>query len=459
MMTDSIPNFDDKIGLVIGGLLAKADSISKTVLSAFDPSKDLEANAKVLGGSRFTPTVLDTCAQFLNIRIVDQNESRIFTNKPSLARRIILEIQSYYPAICSGCDTEYSVEFDSDSPALRCFLCFQGCHDCSSFTSPDLSSSPSGTVWLCRSCHMINNPVKQKKSKTKSGSTPGSKVATGSNTPVQSEPKVSFSADVLSHRLSEISHQQQQSQQLPSGATGNTNPNTRPDICEKLKVGKCPHGISGKTQHNGRACDKFHPKWCYRFARNGRKGKYGCRKGDKCLFYHPKHCPSSVSDKTCLSEECTLVHLVGTKRHRFSEEQSYRRSDRQRSRSGDSNRDSNRNARSGQNNIPRRSRNESQSEGLQDIGNFLELRSLLTSFQENFQKEIQSLKSDIASQETKLASLMPSFSQHVIKQFLPQATPGHMSLPFHQSLPQSHLQQPHPLQQTMNWHQFPASGC
>ena len=47
---------------------------------------------------------------------------------------------------------EYYVEFDSNPPALPCFLCFQGCHDCSSFASPDsLSASPIGTVWLCRS--------------------------------------------------------------------------------------------------------------------------------------------------------------------------------------------------------------------------------------------------------------------------------------------------------------------
>ena len=109
---------DEKIRIVIGNLLSKAEQVSKTVLSSFDPSKVLDANAKILGGHRFTQAVLQACAQFLNINLVDDNNNKIFTNKISLAKRIILEIQSFYPALCSSCDAEYSVEFDSNPPAL-----------------------------------------------------------------------------------------------------------------------------------------------------------------------------------------------------------------------------------------------------------------------------------------------------------------------------------------------------
>jgi len=54
MASNPIPDFDEKVQLIIGNMLAKADKVSKTVLSAFDSSEDREANAKVLGGSRFT---------------------------------------------------------------------------------------------------------------------------------------------------------------------------------------------------------------------------------------------------------------------------------------------------------------------------------------------------------------------------------------------------------------------
>ena len=113
-MTSEIPDFDAKLNLVIGNLLSKADPVSKSVISAYDSSKDLNVNRGVLGGSRFTATALDTCAQFLNIKMLDHDDTRIFTNEPSLANRIMLEIQSLFPAICADCDQEYSVEFDSE---------------------------------------------------------------------------------------------------------------------------------------------------------------------------------------------------------------------------------------------------------------------------------------------------------------------------------------------------------
>ena len=123
-------------------------------------------------------------------------------------------------------------------------------------------------------------------------------------------------------------------------------------------------------------------------------------------------------------------------------------------------RDSSRNSNARQNNLPSKPHQKSKTDDSQDNANFLELRSLLTSFQENIQKEIESLKSDTASQEIRLASILPSSSQHVIKQFLPQAHLSHTPQTFHhQSLPPPHFQQPHPLQQTVSWNQFPVSGC
>ena len=48
-------NFDEKVWLVIGGLMAnpKADALTKFVFAAYDPSKDRANNRTVLGGSRF----------------------------------------------------------------------------------------------------------------------------------------------------------------------------------------------------------------------------------------------------------------------------------------------------------------------------------------------------------------------------------------------------------------------
>ena len=74
-----IENYNKKIRLVIGGLMAKADTSTKSVLTAYDPSKDRTTNTCA-------------CANFFKIATIDENASRIYSNKPSLAMRIILEI-------------------------------------------------------------------------------------------------------------------------------------------------------------------------------------------------------------------------------------------------------------------------------------------------------------------------------------------------------------------------------
>ena len=66
-MTSTIPDFDAKINLVIGELLSKADSTSKNIITAFDPSKDVAQNRNLLSSARFTRPDLEACARFLHI--------------------------------------------------------------------------------------------------------------------------------------------------------------------------------------------------------------------------------------------------------------------------------------------------------------------------------------------------------------------------------------------------------
>ena len=162
----------------------------------------------------------------------------------------------------------------------------------------------------CVNLAMISTILSSKSCK-KSKSKSGSKLQSAASTPGQDGHNVNFTPEELSKKLSDL----KQKQQEPYVDRSKSN------VCEKFVDGKCPHGISGKKLLNGSACVKSHPKWCYRYARNGTHKKYGCKKGSKCTFYHPKHCPSSVADKTCFSEDCTLVHLVGTKRRKSQVEQ------------------------------------------------------------------------------------------------------------------------------------------
>ncbi len=448
------------------------------MLTAFDSSKDVSVNKSVLGGSRFSAAALNSCAQFLDIETEAPSGERIYTNKPSLANRIILEIQSLYPIMCAECDKEYSIIFDSDSkPPLRCFICFQGCHDCAAYEPPtDAKAPPKGTVWLCKSCHDNSNPIKPKKPKSKPSSKAPSKQATpaptpGSNTPApgQNQQQIQFSETELQNKLDEALRNQQQHDL--SCIDKSKRPNLRlGEICNLFKVGKCPHGLSGKTPTNGQSsCKMYHPKRCTKFIRNGTHRKYGCKRGDKCMFFHPQHCPTSISDKSCYSNDCTLVHPVGTKRHKPPDRDSSRSYKRHESndrnpRSKSKPEPENRNRGNASSHKPR---SYSQGEGIsgqlqQKKDDFLEIRSLLTNFQSSFQKEIEELKSSIANQESRLASVLPSISQHLIRQFLPQSHHD-QSVMFHQAPPsvpqfQPQMHAPPPLPQ-MNWTNFPVSGC
>lgn len=460
-MASEIPDYSKKINLVIGDLLSKADNVSKSILQAFDSSKERSENSKVLSSPRFHRPELIECAQFLKIETEDHEGKTLFSNKPSIANRIILEIQSFYPAICGACNEEYSNKFDAEStPVVRCFLCFQGCHDCDQFTEPTIDSSKylPGTVWLCRSCHEVNNPMKNQNVPSKPASRVQSKAHTPAHTPQHKvDSDVPIDNKELATRLNELKKQQVQNESH-SSHTSKSNIQLD-DICELFKIGKCPHGVSGKTAAKGKpSCPKSHPKRCKKFIKHGKKNRYGCRKAN-CNFFHPEHCPSSLSQKCCYSEECTLVHLAGTKRFKPPDRDSYRRKD-------TDNRNRNERSRFRSNTQGARSRATSESQHTktspQTSTDFLELRSLLMTLQ----KDIVGLKSSIAEQESRINSLPPTLSIPP-RSYPPPPLPLH---PFHQSLhhqhqfqvPQPHqfLQQSHPVPPPqMTWQNTQVSGC
>ena len=76
-----LTEYDNKIRIVIGNLLRRAEPIPKSVLSAFGPSKDLHINKSVLEGSRFTASSLEAFTNFLNIQTHDSNRIKLFSNK------------------------------------------------------------------------------------------------------------------------------------------------------------------------------------------------------------------------------------------------------------------------------------------------------------------------------------------------------------------------------------------
>ena len=92
-----------------------------------------------------------------------------------------------------------------------------------------------------------------------------------------------------------------------------TNQSVTSKVCNKLKFGTCPHGVTGKTVFNGKVCEFDHPKICKRYTNNGPHGRFGCN-GSGCKLFHPMLCNNSVRTRKCYKPNCKLYHLRWTDR-------------------------------------------------------------------------------------------------------------------------------------------------
>ena len=147
----------------------------------------------------------------------------------------------------------------------------------------------------------------------------------------------------------------------------------------------------------------------------------------------------AISDKSCFSESCTLVHPKGTKRRKPAENES-NRAPFHRNKERNTNTTFSTNKKSGTNrNDSRVSAHPGRTTLKPRVESFLELRSLLTEIQSTFRMEIETLKLSISRQESTLATLIPGSSK------LPLALNLHPHFPHNQGTWPQHGQilQPH----------------
>ena len=134
MSTMSTDTSDDNTKLAIGELLREADPISKLVIGSYNHVSHHAVNFKSLASATFKTEELETCANFLGLKTRDESNQLIFTNKPTLAHRIITKIESFFPSTCQDRGEGYRVKYlelqVQSSPRLQCFLCLQPSHDC-----------------------------------------------------------------------------------------------------------------------------------------------------------------------------------------------------------------------------------------------------------------------------------------------------------------------------------------
>jgi len=367
-----------EIKTAIGKLLlcAETNESAKHVITAFDASAKRTANFKAL--NRFSIDILENCALFLGIKLADSEGFKLFT-KDSLINRLLFGILAHLPSSCSECKEQYVVEHQSETPPpfmFHCQMCFQGSHDCSNIKvlHGALSSASiallEGHVWLCHDCILQSNPIKPRKAKTRHNSllesedhssspktqTPVENVETSSSETLQNDAK----KEELKAKLSRLA---------------------KTNICSKYKAGKCLHGIRGNKVVEGKTCDQQHPKRCFKFCSFGDKHRSGCKKGDRCEYYHPVLCKFSVKTRICTKKDCTFVHLKGTNRKEPNQPRKI-----------EENEVSSKHSSSSPSPAKRNSVNDATSSS--DL--FLELKRLVEAVQSNLRQEIAEVRSSLS---------------------------------------------------------------
>ena len=88
--------------IIIGNLLSVADLTSKTVILSTIVTKFLLP--------KFELSTLEQCVYFINIAVIvkDSEHNALFSNKATLADRIILEIYELFPARRENSDSMYT---------------------------------------------------------------------------------------------------------------------------------------------------------------------------------------------------------------------------------------------------------------------------------------------------------------------------------------------------------------
>ena len=76
-------NCDSEVNIIIGKLLekSKGDNVVISILSSFNHAVSVSKNAQVLNSSKFPITSLERCAEFLNIKLADDNNLKLLSNK------------------------------------------------------------------------------------------------------------------------------------------------------------------------------------------------------------------------------------------------------------------------------------------------------------------------------------------------------------------------------------------
>ena len=302
------------LGEIINGV---TEPMSKLIVGAYKHNESYSKNMAKINCSTFSYNDLEKCAVALNIKQHDPTNSgvKLFSNKKTVADRIILKIESHFDEMCDECNETYRNKFGDVQASLHCFLCLQGSHNCEALAAKlegyntFVANKPVGFIWLCRGCRVKNDLNDTNKKKAV-------QFQTSSGTPTTSEPTANedVTEDAQNDANEETEDRPSPRRNDLSSSNEPSTSNSKERICPLYAKNQCPHGASGKVKVDGESCPNPHPRKCLKFCRYGNKRGRGCQKGRSCSQYHPILCKFSVRNGECKKRECTFTHMRHTKR-------------------------------------------------------------------------------------------------------------------------------------------------
>ena len=227
--------------------------------------------------------------------------------KENLISAIIERIDNLLCETCDKCKQFYSIGRE-DTPTVLCSHCGQGGHEsCYHEVGAILREYP-GLQYYCSRCKddpegESDSPVTDVAAEVTAPRNRslrhGSPVNDVRAIDTNSHPR-SSRRRIDSDNLSDLQEEEE---------------NLRP-ICQKLRRGVCPHGISGLNKIDNQICQFRHLKRCQPFCKYGRDAEEGCDKGRDCNLLHPILCKYSLEFKLCTNRRCRYTHLTGTRRYK-----------------------------------------------------------------------------------------------------------------------------------------------
>ena len=101
-----------------------------SVIGAYRPQETYKKNHAVMSHSIYQVAVIEKCLNYLKVQTrTKPGNDKIYRNKKLMVDRLILKIESCFPALCDECAVEYSNSVN-ESPLFTCFICWQGSHNC-----------------------------------------------------------------------------------------------------------------------------------------------------------------------------------------------------------------------------------------------------------------------------------------------------------------------------------------